>query len=386
MGLLLRSGLLGRWLPWAWTAAVHRFLGVLAVLFTGLHLTGLLLDDYVQMSLPDLLVPLASDWRPVPVALGVVAGYLLVAVLGTSLLAARLSRRWWKRVHLTSYLLFWSATMHLITAGTDAGNGAVRAVVAGTVSVVLLLTLVRVARSERPARAPRRSETPTTTRAAAAPGLPPAAGGRGAPGDPGRRLGALRHTARGRAGVPLPPGPAPAAAGTDRRRRDEPPVLRLQRRRRRRAAHRRPAAAGRAHVLVAEHRAARRRRDRRRPPAGGFATDVHGLTARHVLGVAAGSGITPVISILSSVLATEPGSRCTLVYGNRTAASTLFAATLAELEERYPDRLRVVHLRSQEAAHPPGWAGASTETSLRALAARGDLAGVGEAYVCGPEP
>ena len=172
-GLLLRSGLLGRWLPWAWTAAVHRFLGVLAVLFTGLHLTGLLLDDYVQMSLPDLLVPLASSWRPVPVALGVVAGYLLLAVLGTSLLAARLPRRWWKRVHLTSYLLFWSATMHLITAGTDAGNAAVRAVVAGTVTVVLLLTLVRVARSARSARATRRSGAPAVVRAAAAPAFHP---------------------------------------------------------------------------------------------------------------------------------------------------------------------------------------------------------------------
>jgi DMSO/TMAO reductase YedYZ heme-binding membrane subunit len=100
-GQLLRSGLLGRWVPWAWTAAVHRFLGMLAVLFTGLHVAGLLLDSYVQMSLSDLLVPLASSWRPVPVALGVVAGYLLLAVLGTSLMASRLPRRWWKRVHLT---------------------------------------------------------------------------------------------------------------------------------------------------------------------------------------------------------------------------------------------------------------------------------------------
>ena len=140
-GLLLRSGLLGRWLPWAWTAAVHRFLGVLSVLFTGLHLTGLLLDDYVQLSLRDLLVPLASSWRPMPVALGVVAGYFLLAVLTTSLLASRMSRRWWKRVHLTSYLLFWSATMHLITAGTDAGNAAVRVVVAGAVLAVVLLTV-----------------------------------------------------------------------------------------------------------------------------------------------------------------------------------------------------------------------------------------------------
>ena len=384
-GLLLRSGLLGRWLPWAWTAAVHRFLGVLAVLFTGLHLTGLLLDDYVQMSLPDLLVPLASDWRPVPVALGVVAGYLLVSVLGTSLLAARrLSRRWWKRVHLISYLLFWSATMHLITAGTDAGAGGARAVVAGTVSVVLLLTLVRVARSERPARAPRRSETPTTTRAAAAPAFHPL------------RVAEVRRETPDAVSVrfAVPREVAPEF-------RFRPGQHLLLRARIDGSVMSRPYSVC-SGVADGELRIAVRQLPGGRmsswlntalrvgdvidvaPPAGAFATDVHGLTARHVLGVAAGSGITPVISILSSVLATEPGSRRTLVYGNRTAASTLFAATLAELEERYPDRLRVVHLRSQEAAHPPALGGRIDRDVLRALAARGDLAGVGEAYVCGP--
>ena len=121
------------------------------------------------------------------------------------------------------------------------------------------------------------------------------------------------------------------------------------------------------------------------PPAGSFAADVGVPTARHVLGVAAGSGVTPVISVLSSVLAVEPASRCTLVYGNRTAASTLFAARLAELLERYPDRLRIVHLRSQEAVHPPVLPGRIDRDVLRTLAARGDLAGVDEAYVCGPE-
>lgn len=118
-------------------------------------------------------------------------------------------------------------------------------------------------------------------------------------------------------------------------------------------------------------------------PAGTFGT-VGGLTPRHVLGVAVGSGITPVVSVLSSVLAVEPGSRCTLVYGNRTAASTLFAARLAELQERHPVRLRVVHLRSQEATHPPVLPGRIDGHVLRTLADRGDLTGVDEAYICGP--
>ena len=364
---------------------MHRFLGLLAVLFTGLHLTGLLLDDYVQTSLPDLLVPLASSWRPVPVALGVVAGYLLLAVLGTSLLAARLPRRWWKRVHLTSYLLFWSATMHLITAGTDAGNAAVRAVVAGTVTVVLLLTLVRVARSARSARATRRSGAPADVRAARRARFHPL------------RVAEVRRETPDAVSVrfAVPPDLAP-----DFRFRPGQHVL--VRARIDGTVVSRPYSVC-SGVTDGELRIAVRQLPGGRmsswvnpslragdvvdvaPPAGSFAADVGVPTARHVLGVAAGSGITPVISVLSSVLAVEPASRCTLVYGNRTAASTLFAARLAELHERYPDRLRIVHLRSQEAVHPPVLPGRIDRDVLRTLAARGDLAGVDEAYVCGPE-
>jgi ring-1,2-phenylacetyl-CoA epoxidase subunit PaaE len=120
------------------------------------------------------------------------------------------------------------------------------------------------------------------------------------------------------------------------------------------------------------------------PPSGSFATDLDGLAARHVLGIAAGSGITPVISLLSSVLAREPASRCTLLYGNRSSASTLFAARLAGLQERYPDRLRVVHLRSREITHPPVLPGRIDREVLRMLADRGELGGVDEAYICGP--
>ncbi len=383
-GLLLRSGLLGRWLPWAWTAAVHRFLGVLAVLFTGLHLTGLLLDSYVQMSLRDLLVPLAGTWRPVPVAFGVVAGYLLVAVLGSSLLARRLPRRWWKRVHLTSYLLFWSATMHLITAGTDAGNAAARAVVAGTVTVVLLLTLVRVAGSTRTARTTKSSGLPATGQAAA-------------PVFRSLRVAEVRRETADAVSVrfAVPPEVAPEF-------RFRPGQHVLVRARIDETAVSRPYSVC-SGVTDGELRIAVRQLPGGRmsgwvnstlsagdvldvaPPAGTFTTDVGGPTPRHVLGVAAGSGITPVLSVLSSVLAVEPASRCTLVYGNRTAASTLFAARLVALQERHPDRLRVLHLRSQEVPRPPALPGRIDRDVLRTLVRRGDLSGVDEAFVCGPE-
>jgi ring-1,2-phenylacetyl-CoA epoxidase subunit PaaE len=376
-GLLLRSGLLGRWIPWAWTAAVHRFLGMLSVLFTGVHVTGLLLDSYVQLSLRDLLVPLASGWRPVPVAFGVVGGYLLLAVLGTSLLASRLAPRWWRRVHLTSYLLFWSATMHLITVGTDAGNTAVRAVVAGTVIAVLLLTLVRAARSGRrsPAAAPTVPAAPVFHRLRVAEvrrETPDAVSVRFAvPGDlmPEFRFRPGQHVVlRARIDDAVVSRPYSICSGVSD---------------------------GELRIAVRELRGGLMStwvNTILRPgdvvevtaPAGNFATDLAEPAARHVLGVAAGSGITPVISILSSVLAVEPASRCTLLYGNRTAASTLFAARLAELEARYPGRLRIVHLRSQEPTHPPLLPGRLDREALRAIARTGGLSDVDDTYVCGP--
>jgi hypothetical protein len=97
----------------------------------------------VHFGLADLAVPFASSWKTGPVALGVVALYLLVAVEISSLYRTRLSRRAGKMIHLTSYVLFWSATLHLITAGTDAGNPVSRVAVAVTMTLVVFLTLVR---------------------------------------------------------------------------------------------------------------------------------------------------------------------------------------------------------------------------------------------------
>ena len=69
-GLAVSTRLLGRWPAPGWTLDLHRYLGGLAVAFTGIHLAALLLDSYIQFDLLDLLVPLASAWRPGAVAWG----------------------------------------------------------------------------------------------------------------------------------------------------------------------------------------------------------------------------------------------------------------------------------------------------------------------------
>jgi ring-1,2-phenylacetyl-CoA epoxidase subunit PaaE len=83
-------------------------------------------------------------------------------------------------------------------------------------------------------------------------------------------------------------------------------------------------------------------------PTGRFVARLDPTRSRHYCAIAAGSGITPVFSIVSSVLEVEPESSVTLLYGNRTTASVMFLEELADLKDRFPTRLRVVHVLSRE--------------------------------------
>jgi predicted ferric reductase len=144
VGLLLSTRLTrGRPTP-AWLTDMHRFLGGTAVVFTLLHVGGLVADTYVHFGLADLLVPLASSWRPGAAALGVVSLYLLAAIELTSLLRRRIPRSVWRRVHVTSFVLFWTATFHFLLAGSDRGHPLARWGINITAATVVFLSLVRI--------------------------------------------------------------------------------------------------------------------------------------------------------------------------------------------------------------------------------------------------
>jgi DMSO/TMAO reductase YedYZ heme-binding membrane subunit len=125
-GVALATRALGDKPKAPWLLDLHRHLGGLTVLFTGLHLAALVADSYAQFGLGDLFLPFASAWRPGAVAWGVLAFWLLVGVEVTSLYMKRIPKRWWRRIHLLSYLVAVSATVHLFTAGTDATTTVLR--------------------------------------------------------------------------------------------------------------------------------------------------------------------------------------------------------------------------------------------------------------------
>jgi len=124
------------------------------------------------------------------------------------------------------------------------------------------------------------------------------------------------------------------------------------------------------------------------PPQGRFV--VPPATAgdplpRHYLGVAGGSGITPILSILKTVLAREPGSRFTLVYGNRRSASTMFKEELEDLKNRYLTRLSLHHVFSEEVLDAPLSQGLLDRTKLaQFLGPVIDVRRIAHAFVCGP--
>src|SRR5580700_1809709 len=98
-GLLMTSKIMRRRVKNSWLLDLHRWLGGLALIFTGIHVAAILSDTYVHFGLAEVLIPLASHWHPVAVAWGVASLYLLAAVELTSLVRRHLSHRLWKRVH-----------------------------------------------------------------------------------------------------------------------------------------------------------------------------------------------------------------------------------------------------------------------------------------------
>jgi ring-1,2-phenylacetyl-CoA epoxidase subunit PaaE len=122
------------------------------------------------------------------------------------------------------------------------------------------------------------------------------------------------------------------------------------------------------------------------PPAGHFHTPLHPAQARHYVLFAAGSGITPIFSILKTVLLTEPRSRVTLVYGNRGRNSIIFKEALEALKNKFLTRLSVYHVLSREPGDADLLAGRIDEPKTQQFLAKVLPAGqIDECFICGPE-
>ena len=123
------------------------------------------------------------------------------------------------------------------------------------------------------------------------------------------------------------------------------------------------------------------------PPMGAFFTALEPDVAKHYLGFAGGSGITPVLSIIKTVLAREPRSRFTLVYANRQISSIMFREELEDLKNLYLGRFSVLHILESEAQDIDLFTGRIDGEKCAALFRSWiDIRSIATAFVCGPEP
>lgn len=121
------------------------------------------------------------------------------------------------------------------------------------------------------------------------------------------------------------------------------------------------------------------------PPLGSFVCPTDPTLARHHVAIAAGSGITPVLSLMTTVLEEEPRSSVTLFFGNQRTSTVMFLEELEDLKNRYLDRFQLVHVLSREPHEAELFSGRiDAERLPRLLSALAPIAGVDEWYLCGP--
>lgn len=122
------------------------------------------------------------------------------------------------------------------------------------------------------------------------------------------------------------------------------------------------------------------------PPQGHFSVELDPARAGNYLAVAAGSGITPILSIIKTTLETEPKSEFTLFYGNRSTTSTLFRDQLEDLKNRYMERFNLVYIFSREEQDIDLYNGRIDSDKCDALFDRWvDVDHLSAAFLCGPQ-
>lgn len=123
------------------------------------------------------------------------------------------------------------------------------------------------------------------------------------------------------------------------------------------------------------------------PPMGQFIAKKTDLKEKHYLAFAAGSGITPILSLMKATLEADDKSKFTLIYGNRSKGTIIFREAIEALKNKYMERVRIYHVLSREMMDVPLFNGRITDEKCGDFCKAGliDISRVDEAFICGPE-
>ena len=152
---------------------LHPWLSGLALGAVVLHVVAIVADSYVSISPVQALVPFASSWRPVAVAWGAIALWLMLFVQVTAFARKYMARRTWHAIHLASYVLAILATIHSVTAGTDTVYAPVRWMMAAVVAFATVVSVWRAVAAGSARREPAARPAPVPPRPAPARAVPP---------------------------------------------------------------------------------------------------------------------------------------------------------------------------------------------------------------------
>lgn len=149
-GILLTTRVLKPYDRPAWLLDLHSWLGTITLFGTALHLAALVGDTYVHFGTSDLFVPFATSWKPLAVAWGIIGMYLLVAVQLSSWAMKKIPKALWRTLHLLSYALFVTVSIHAFSAGTDRANHFFQAFGVAIITVMVGATAIRVLYAGKP--------------------------------------------------------------------------------------------------------------------------------------------------------------------------------------------------------------------------------------------
>ena len=149
-GILLSTRIFRKFDNPAWLLDLHRWLAGISVVMVGLHMFSLYIDDFARFSLADLFIPFHSTYTkiealgPIPVALGVICAYLMIAVQSTSLIMRVLPRKFWKGIHYLSYVVVLLVSFHAGWTGTDTRAWVYQLVAIGLIMLTTIALVIRI--------------------------------------------------------------------------------------------------------------------------------------------------------------------------------------------------------------------------------------------------
>jgi sulfoxide reductase heme-binding subunit YedZ len=143
-GVFLASRVIKDWSPGPLSLLLHATTSWLAVLFAIAHVGLLLFDSYYHFTLPDLLVPFGGPYRPIPVGIGIIGQWLIIAITLSFSFRKLIGQRAWQCLHYTSYAAFGLLSVHALLAGTDSVQAGLRIILGLFTFGVIGLMIMRI--------------------------------------------------------------------------------------------------------------------------------------------------------------------------------------------------------------------------------------------------